>query len=100
MADILYADDIGRPKRIGQAIQDKQLQAFGHPLAKYDALCPEFLFYTVEVFTNFPDGLIPGNRLPAACATVSDSFEWIFQTVRMRQPLMGYGTFDADIAFV
>ena len=58
------------------------------------------VFNPVKIFTDFFNGLIPGNRLPAAFSAVADSFQWRLQAVRMREPLMGYRALDTDITLV
>ena len=74
MADILGTDDIGRAKGIGQTIEDKKFQTFGHALAKRDCLGPIGVFDRIKVLTDVCNGFSPGNPLPLARSAVSDPF--------------------------
>ena len=100
MTDVLYSNRVGRTEDIGQANQHKKFQPFRHALAEGDTFGPILCFYSVEVFTDFLDGIGPGYPFPFSFSLFPDPLQWVFEAIRMGESVRRGQAFGTNIALV
>jgi hypothetical protein len=100
MTDVLDPNHVGRTEDIGQTNHYKEFQAFRHTLAKGNAFGPILFSYSVQIFTDLLNGIGPGYPFPFSFSPFPDPLQWVFEAIRMGEPVWGGQAFGTDIALV
>ncbi len=100
MANILAGHQIRRTKDVGQADQDKVLQALGHALTECHGFSTVFFSDAAQIVGYGSNGLFPGYFCPFAGSAFPHPLQGLGESVRVGEALCGSQALGADIALV